>query len=272
VQDVWNSTPAFGYPYQSSGLAGTWGTTTQFTPLVSGGLAHQAAGLSAYAFLNKHWYLELGDYRAATGAFNFLSHDVALNNRLQGNNPYWRFAWSNDWGPHSIAVGTFGMQARLNTDPTQEDSPTNRFLDQGLDFQYQYLTDPHVITTQWSWIHEKINWDPSMGYSNSSDHLDSLQGKVSYWYQRKYGTTVGLFQVRGSADAQRYGATAVGSNGVPDTQGYILEFDYMLRPWWRLGLQYTGYTKYLGASSNYDGNGRNARDNNVTYLYTWVAF
>ncbi|MBV8049138.1 MAG: hypothetical protein JO171_18465 [Paludibacterium sp.] len=271
VQDVWNTTPAFGYPYQTSGLAGTWGTSTQYTPLLNGALAHQVAGLSAYAFLNKHWYLELGNYQAAEGLYGILSHDVTISNRLEGTNPYWRFAWNNDWGPHSLSVGTFGMQAHVNTDPTQSGSPTNRYLDQGVDFQYQYLTDPHVITTQWSLIHERVNWDPAAGANNTSDNLDSLQGKVSYWYQRKYGLTLGMFKTSGSTDAAIYTKAAT-SGGVPDTRGYIVELDYMLQPWWRLGLQYTGYNKYLGTSSNYDGNGRNARDNNITYLYTWLAF
>jgi hypothetical protein len=37
-------------------------------------------------------------------------------------------------------------------------------------------------------------------------------------------------------------------------------------------LQYTNYTKFNGASSNYDGNGRNAKDNNTLFLNAWFAF
>jgi len=40
----------------------------------------------------------------------------------------------------------------------------------------------------------------------------------------------------------------------------------------RLMLQYTGYTKFDGASTNFDGNGRNARDNNTLFFNAWVAF
>ena len=40
----------------------------------------------------------------------------------------------------------------------------------------------------------------------------------------------------------------------------------------RLMLQYTGYTKFDGASTNYDGNGRNARDNDTLFFNVWVAF
>ncbi|RBH41917.1 cytochrome C, partial [Pseudomonas sp. MWU13-2860] len=60
--------------------------------------------------------------------------------------------------------------------------------------------------------------------------------------------------------------------GSPNTRGYIAELNYMIQPNWRVGLQYAGFLKYQGVSANYDGNGRNARNNNITYLYTWFAF
>jgi len=39
----------------------------------------------------------------------------------------------------------------------------------------------------------------------------------------------------------------------------------------RVGLQYTVYTRYDGATTNYDGTGRNASDNNTLYLFVWMA-
>jgi hypothetical protein len=39
-----------------------------------------------------------------------------------------------------------------------------------------------------------------------------------------------------------------------------------------VGLQYTAYTRYNGAHDNYDGFGRNARDNNSLFLYAWAAY
>src|SRR6267378_7696137 len=51
------------------------------------------------------------------------------------------------------------------------------------------------------------------------------------------------------------------------------ETDHKGRPFAnaRVGLQYTVYTKYDGASINYDGTGRNASDNNTLYLFLWLA-
>jgi hypothetical protein len=40
----------------------------------------------------------------------------------------------------------------------------------------------------------------------------------------------------------------------------------------RIGAQYTFYTKFNGASENYDGFGRNAHDNNSLFLYLWAAY
>jgi len=37
-------------------------------------------------------------------------------------------------------------------------------------------------------------------------------------------------------------------------------------------LQYTGYGKFNGAKNNYDGTGRNAKDNNTLFLDLWLAF
>ena len=40
----------------------------------------------------------------------------------------------------------------------------------------------------------------------------------------------------------------------------------------RLGVQYTRYDKFNGASRNYDGSGRNASDNNTLFFYVWAAY
>jgi len=271
VQDVWNSTPAFAYPYQTSRIAGVWGIAAP-TTLIEGGLAQQVAGLSGYAFLNKQWYAELGAYTTADGMLSVFSHGVDFTNRLHGSAPYWRFAWNKDWNEHSLTIGTFGLDARVNSDATDPSSPSDHFRDIGLDLQYQYLSDPHSFTTQLSYIHEKTSWDAShVGNDRDGPNswLNSFHAKASYWYQHTYGLTLGYFAQHGNTD---YLANTSSANGSPDTSGYIVELNYMIQPNWRLALQYTGYNKYLGASSNYDGNGRNARDNNTTYLYTWIAF
>jgi hypothetical protein len=55
VQDVWNSTPAFGFPFTTSPLAQTPAAAT----LIDGGLAQQVAGLGGYLFWKKSFYGEV---------------------------------------------------------------------------------------------------------------------------------------------------------------------------------------------------------------------
>src|SRR5262249_16005188 len=59
VQDLWNSTPGWSYPYVSSALA----PSPAAAPLLEGALAQQTLGLTAYAMLDDWVYLEGGVYR-----------------------------------------------------------------------------------------------------------------------------------------------------------------------------------------------------------------
>ena len=71
------------------------------------------------------------------------------------------------------------------------------------------------------------------------------------------------------------------ANGSPDSRGYLLQFEYVpfgkadsyKQPWinLRAGLQYIGYQKFNGGSSNYDGSGRSASDNDTLFLFLWAA-
>jgi len=72
------------------------------------------------------------------------------------------------------------------------------------------------------------------------------------------------------------------NNGFPDTRGYTLQFECVPlgklqswgRPWvnLRVGVQYTGYLRFNGGTSNYDGFGRSASQNNSLFLFSWMAF
>src|SRR5208282_4899393 len=117
--------------------------------------------------------------------------------------------------------------------------------------------------------------------NNSNNHLRSLNIKASYNYEQTYAATLGYFRTDGSGDPMQYAATSPVA-GSPNSTGWVTEFDYMpfnhggpdIWPWlnMKIGLQYVLYTKFNGAASNYDGNGRNAHDNNTLLLFDWVAF
>jgi hypothetical protein len=51
------------------------------------------------------------------------------------------------------------------------------------------------------------------------------------------------------------------------------KFDSFAKPFlnMRFGLQYTAYTRFNGGSTNYDGFGHSAHDNNTLFLFVWTA-
>ena len=162
VQDVWNSTPAFGFPYTSSPLASTPAAAT----LIDSSLAQQVAGIGGYVFWKKTWYGEVSFYRTADGAFSFLRQGQDIHTdggvaALKGYNPYWRFAYSHDWGANSIMVGTYGMIGDRYPSNLDTSTATDRFRDIAVDAQYQYITDPHTFTAQVTYIEEKQSYNAS---------------------------------------------------------------------------------------------------------------
>ena len=287
VQDVWNSTPAFGFPFATAPLGNTPSAATQ----IDGSLAQQLAGLGGYVFWQKTLYGEVSFYRTADGAFSILRQGQDIHTdggvaALKGYNPYWRLAYSHDWGPNSIMVGTYGMVIDRFPSNFDTSTPTDRYRDVAFDAQYQYITDPHTFTAQLTYIHEKQSYDASFPVTaatgsgigagptpaNPTDTLRTFKAKASYYHDRQYGGTLAYFSTTGSADGGLYGTDADGNARKPDSTGWIGELDYLPIQNIRLMLQYTAYNKFNGASTNYDGNGRNARDNNTLFFNVWVAF
>ena len=61
VQDLWNTTPAFGFPYTASNAT----VSPLANTAINGTFAQNVAGLSAYVFWNESLYAEFGGYRSA---------------------------------------------------------------------------------------------------------------------------------------------------------------------------------------------------------------
>jgi hypothetical protein len=174
-------------------------------------------------------------------------------------------------------VGAYGMQAKVYADNTDPGSGTNKFTDTAFDAQYQYITIPHVITSQWTYIYERQNWDagfPAGSTTNDVDILKTWRGKVTYYYQRKYGATFQHFETTGTIDPLLYqpGFITGSLNGSPNSRGQIYELDFLPIQNVRLMLQYTAYNKFNGGNTNYDGFGRKASDNNTVFLNVWFAY
>ena len=276
VQDLWNSTPAWGFPYITSGLA----PTPAVAPLI-GSLGQTVAGATAYAMIENRVYVELGGYK---GLSNRWLNNVGLYShnspQLAGVAPYVRatlqFAPPGD---HYYSVGVFGLDAKIEPDPAVP--LKDRYTDIGVDATYQYTpSGKHSLAANASALREKRKLESSfaLGASDSASHsLRTLKLDASYTYDQTWGAALGGFDTRGDTDVTLYSASAIGS---PNSQGYILQAEYVPfgkiksfgRPYLnvRVGLQYIGYTKFDGGTSNYDGSGRNASGNNTLFAYFWV--
>jgi hypothetical protein len=207
--------------------------------------------------------------------------------RFAGLAPYLRatYTWALPGG--NLELGSFLMDVRkslVGQDTSGNNialaGPVDRFRDIGVDASYQhFIGTDHIFTANATWIGERQRLNATFGSggsSNLSDSLQSLNLNGSYWYKNTWGATLGAFANNGSADAGLYGG-----DGSPNTQGGVVELNWnpfgklqsFAQPFLnvRVGLQYTFYTRFSGLVSDYDGNGRDASDNNTTFLYLWMA-
>jgi hypothetical protein len=272
VQDVWNTTPAWSYPFIGSAVAPSPITAT----LVEGSMAQSAVGLGVYSLWSNLLYAEVSAYRSAPqGVHEPL--DTSATNTTKGVAPYWRLALQHQ-SPRTYAMlGTFGLAS--NIFPTGVTGPTNNYADLGVDAQLEQKLGDAVLIGRTAYIHQHARLDASVNAASptasaSSNALNTFKANVSLLPSLRYGLTLGYFLVSGTTDALLYApAPVVGSaNGRPSSSG--LTGEVVWNPWQntRAGLQYVAYQKFNGAANGYDGAGRNASDNNTLYAYFWVAF
>ena len=269
VQDLWNSTPAFGFPYAASNSAPGSPYATQ----IDGTRGQDVAGITAYALWNESVYGELGLYRSAKQGTASPLDSTTPGGVLASSAPYWRVAYERNWGAHSLEAGLYGATFKIYPDFGQGfgqalRGPSDRYRDVAYDLQYQYVGDLHLFTLTATHIAEKQTLDATLTAGMSSqarNELNTTRAFATYYYQRKVGGTAGVFRTSGSTDA-------LIAPHSPDTAGWVMEVNYM--PWLntKFGIQYTAFSKYSGLGSNYDMAGRNAKDNNTLYLLAWLSY
>ncbi len=276
VQDLWNSTPAWSEPFVDSPNLQSPAASTQ----IEGTMAQTVAGLSAYVFVDEALYAELGIYRSALQGASVANNGDKNNNIIAGVSPYWRLAYEYDWEENSLEFGTLGQWAQLANPMTPAGSaingslqraPLDRFLDAGVDAQYQYIDDTDQASLTARWMHEDQDLKASYaaGFADAEHNsVDTFNTVGSWFLRRSIGGSIGFFNVSSTADTTYFGTTT----GHGNSRWLTLEADYL--PWLnvKLGVKYTAFLKFNGATSNYDGAGRNASDNNMLYGFIWTAF
>jgi hypothetical protein len=268
VQDLWNTTPAWGFPFIGSegapgGAAGA---------LIDGGLSQNVLGLGGYAMVGNLVYGELSVYRSA---FQGAAAPSSATGAIHGVAPYWRLALQKEWEHQYLMVGTFGLHTSLFPDVLT--GPRDTYSDAGVDAQFESKAGTGNVVVRGAWIHERQTLDATVaagGSANAKNTLKVLRLNASYYPRQWLGVSGGYFDTRGSTDAGLYAPDPVdgSASGSPKTNGFIGEVDF--NPWenTRLGVQYTGYSNFNGGKTDYDGSGRNASGNNTLYAFTWLAF
>ena len=275
LEDLWNTVPTWSFPYVESEAAPTPGAS----PLING-LGEQVGGLGIYAQLNELAYAAFTIYRTTeNGLTRPLGAGSTIDPVIEGAMPYWRFALFHNRGNHSVEAGTYGLYARIEPAGITDGS-TDKFTDIGFDFQYQYIASPHLFSIQATWIDEKQDWDATYklgDVANRETRLNQFKVNANYHYragESTYGGTIGYFRIDGDKDGGLYAPNPVDGSrtGSPNSDGFILELDYLIRERYKFTIQYTIYKKFNGSVSNYDGFGRDASDNNTLYFMVWLAF
>lgn len=279
MQDLWNTTPAWGFPYVASALA----PSPAFDSFISGE-AQSVMGAGVYGLYDNWLYAEYSQYYNIPDRVQKTigNGDVGGNDHLTAAGAgYWRLAVQHSFGDHYFEAGTFGLSADRYPG-NNRDNGSDYILDSAIDGSYQYTpASKHIVTANVTWLHERQDLRATFaegGSDNPVDTLDSFKANASYYYDNTYGVTFGVFNIKGRSDATLYGTP----NGRPDNAGYITQFD--VTPFGRSGswaypyvnirlfVQFTTYTRFDGAKFNYDGNGRNASDNNTVFFGLWSAF
>jgi hypothetical protein len=271
VQDPWNSTPAWGFPWISSesGVGSIAGA------LIDGTLGQDVAGAGIYSMWNKHLYTEVTAYRSEHEGGPVPVNGAGFQYNISGAAPYWRAAWQQNWGANYLMVGTYELA--VNSHPQAITGPVDRYIDPSFDFQYERPFGANLVDAHGTWIHESSNLGATFaaGGADAIHHtLNTLRIDSTYHWTTKYTATGALFRTTGTVDPALYASAPVtGSfNGSPNTSGYTLQAAYWPVQNIDINLNYTGYTKFNGASSDYDGANRNASDNNTVYMSLWILF
>lgn len=273
VQDPWNSTPVWRFPYNRSPLA----PVPLAAPMIDGAVAQRVVGVGTYTLWNNLLYTEVDAYRGlAAPDLKRLGQGPDDGDQTTSFLPYARLALIKDWTNHHAEIGAYALAGKVLPGGGQTLGFTTRVIDTAFDANYQYIFDPakaasDMVSAHATYIHENSNIDAGAAglFSTLRHSLDTFRADVSYTFAATVTPTVQYFRTTGTADAA-YWATP---NGRPNSDGLIFEVAYV--PWGkgnspfpnmnlRLAVQYVDYITFNGSSGN-------ASNNNNVYFSLWTA-
>jgi hypothetical protein len=293
LSDPYNSTYPWGFPYAASALAPSPNAGT----ILGGALAGNTLGVNAYAWVDQHVYVDFGLYETmAPGLLKAFGQAYGPGSTT-GAAPYGRASYEWDWGDNNLHVGGAVFYSRFN--PSIDVRSVNgnyghdTYTDLFTDAAYQYAGDPNVFTIDSHYDYEIQNLrgsssaiSPYAASSQPNNNLQEMRHTATYFFRQTYGADISWEKIWGKSNQLLYNTGADDASGSakgsPDSNAVTFELDWV--PFgkddsWgapfanlKVGAQYTVYTEFNGSSTDYDGFGRNASDNNTLYLFMWTIF
>jgi hypothetical protein len=274
VQDPWNSTPVWGFPYNRSPLA----PTPMAATLVDNTLGQRVFGVGAYSVLNNLLYLEGDVYKGLDrGTLRATGQVPDDSDQTASFLPYARVALFKDWERHHAEVGAYVLSGTVIPGASQTLGLPVRKTDVALDANYQFIPDASKVTSDRlsahaTYIHETATLSESdaLALGALANHwLDTMRADVSYSIAATVTPSLQYFRTVGTADGNYWGT----ANGSPNSDGMIVEVAYV--PWGkpdspfpnmnvRLAVQYVNYFRFDGTSAG-------ASRNNNFYFSLWTA-
>ena len=271
LEDLWNSTPAWGYPF----IAANGSPGPAASPIINGALAQDVAGLGAYTMWDQHVYFagtlyrsdHVGDAQPTTG--------TCCSYNIQGVAPYWRLAYQQNGRTASLEVGAYGMH--MKSTPGAVTGAEDSYTDFGPDIQYDRTFGKDVLSVRATYVRENaaLVGSAANGIADpGSHHLNAGNANAEYHFGNRLSGALGWFLTDGTNDPLLYPQAAVSgsANGGARSEGISANVSYWPFQNLDLAVQYTDYTRFNGGSTNYDGSGRDASDNNTVYLLARFVF
>ena len=219
MQDVWNTVPAWGFPFIGSSAA----PTPSAGALVDGALGQQVVGLGAYGLWNKLVYAELTGVSLCP-AGHLTAPRLGCERRRAQCDSVLALALQHQFGPNYFMIGTYGLSAHFF--PTGVSGLTDRYTDLAGDLQFERQIQTGVVVFRSTYIHESQHSDAlttgaEPGAANLQNTLNVFRANASYMPSIRFNFTAGYFNTSGTRDAILYPSEPLtgSANGSPNSSG-----------------------------------------------------
>lgn len=273
LEDLWHGTAAWGFPFVVSPEA----PTPAASPFIEGRLAQDVAGVGGYAMWNQHLYVAAIGYRSSHVGTALPTTGTGFTTNIHGVAPYGRVAWQQSLGSDTyLEVGAFGMQVKST--PGAIIGPEDKRTDTGIDVQLdQTLFIRDILSFRGTYVRETSNLAATFGAGGAAEanpRLSYFNANAEYHFGNAISAALGVTKVTGTTDAVLYAPAALSgsANGSPSSTAYIGNLSWWPSQNFQLAAQYTTYARFNGGSTDYDGSGRNAHDNDSLYLLARFVF